>query len=272
MKCYELRRCAPADRASCFVWKSFGENPQDLESIKCWILKRGNREDSETPDERCLQCPYYHSLNQEPGIVSETEPDSNLAVISCEGTINSNRNKLLGKTWQALKAERKSHIILDLSKVTNIYSFGLGTIITIYKDTQLVKGLLVVLCPEGYIRNMFHVTKLSRIVKIAGNRREAVEAIQAHRQIQAKKAAQTAVGKETIRQRKAPKERVACYVYWKNKNPRNATSCDQCFKRVNPSNQQCWIVDGMIEGISFQYINEDCERCAYFEEFGSSGD
>jgi hypothetical protein len=27
-------------------------------------------------------------------------------------------------------------------------------------------------------------------------------------------------------------------------------------------------VDGMIEGISFQYVNEDCEACTYFTEYG----
>jgi hypothetical protein len=31
-------------------------------------------------------------------------------------------------------------------------------------------------------------------------------------------------------------------------------------------------VDGMIEGISFQYVNEDCETCPYFEEFGKAGE
>jgi hypothetical protein len=28
----------------------------------------------------------------------------------------------------------------------------------------------------------------------------------------------------------------------------------------------------MIEGISFQYVSEDCEDCVYFKEFGPVGD
>ena len=26
----------------------------------------------------------------------------------------------------------------------------------------------------------------------------------------------------------------------------------------------------MIEGVSFQYVNEECEACKYFQDFGST--
>ena len=65
-------------------------------------------------------------------------------------------------------------------------------------------------------------------------------------------------------------KRPECWVFWKNHNPKNATTCDECFKKIKPTGKPCWIVDGMIEGISFQYVDEDCESCHYFEEFAGA--
>ncbi len=266
MKCYEATKCSPKDRDACFVWNSFRDSPSDLENIKCWIMKGAYSEENRKQYDKCLKCAYYAAMNKESGIVSDADAD--LAIISGEGAINNDRNKALEKTWQTLKGHAKAYVLLDLSRVNNIYSSGLGTIITIHKETQAMGGLLVVLCPEGYVKNLFQVTKLSRILKLTANLRDAHSAIGAHKQLQAKKAAPTPAAKEPPRQNQPPKERVPCHVYWKNKNPRNATTCDECFKKIKPSQQPCWVVDGMIEGISFQYINEDCEPCPYFEEFG----
>ena len=229
-----------------------------MENIKCWILKGENREEQG----KCRQCAYYGAMNRDSGIVSDADAD--LAIITGEGAINNDRNKALEKAWQTLKAHAKAYVLLDLSRVNTIYSSGLGTIITIHKETQAMGGLLIVLCPEGYVKNLFQVTKLSRILKITDNLRDAHTAINAHKQ----KTVQTAEASEPPKRREPPKERPACHVYWKNKNPRNATTCDECFKKIKPSQQPCWVVDGLIEGISFQYVNEDCETCPYFDEFG----
>jgi anti-sigma B factor antagonist len=266
VKCFETAKCSQKDRDSCFVWNSFKDSPKDLENIKCWILKGAYSEENKKQYEKCLQCAYYAAMNRESGIVSDTDAD--LAIITGDGAINNERNKALEKAWQTLKGHGKSHVLLDLSRVNNIYSSGLGTIITIHKEALAMGGLLVVICPDGYVKNLFQVTKLSRILKITGNLRDGHSAIGAHKQLQVKKPVQAPEAKEPVMQRQAPKERPPCHVYWKNKNPRNATNCDECFKKIKPSQQPCWVVDGMIEGISFQYINEDCESCPYFEEFG----
>ena len=212
-------------------------------------------------------CLYFKSMNREPVIVSDTNTD--LAVVAPEGTVNNDRNKALEKTWETLKGHSKNYVLLDLSKVTNIYSSGLGTIITMHKETRAMGGLLVVLCPEGYVKNLLQVTKVARIVALAGTLRDAHEAINAHRKPRAPKAVQAPPGEKEPPKPAAPKERQPCWIHWKNKNPRNATTCDECFKKLKPAGQPCWIVEGMIEGISFHYINEDCGTCPYFEEFGA---
>jgi anti-sigma B factor antagonist len=260
-----MTNCSQKNRDSCFAWNSFRETPKDMENIKCWILKGAYNEENREQYEKCRQCAYYGAMNRESGIVSNA--DANLAIITGEGSINNDRNSALEKTWQTLKAHAKAYVLLDLSRVNTIYSSGLGTIIKIHKETQAMGGLLIVLCPEGYVKNLLQVTKLSRILKVAGNLNDAHKAIDTHKQLQAKKTVQVHEAKEPPKQQK-PKERPPCHVYWKNKNPRNATTCEECFKKIKPSLLPCWVVDGMIEGISFQYVNEDCEPCSYFEEFG----
>jgi anti-sigma B factor antagonist len=236
-----------------------------MENIKCWILKGADGGEKNEQAETCRKCAYYQSMNGESGIASDFDAD--VATISGEGTINNERNKALEKTWATLKAHSKSLVLLDLSRVTNIYSSGLGTIITIHKETQALGGLLVVLCPEGYVKSLLQVTKLSRILSLSSNLRDAHGAISAHRKQRTQKSVPQPAEKQPPKPA-APKERPPCWVHWNNKNPRNATTCDECFKKLKPTNQPCWIVEGMIEGISFHYINEDCESCPYFEEFG----
>jgi anti-sigma B factor antagonist len=275
VKCYEVTKCSAKERETCYVWNSFRENPQDMENIKCWILKGVYQEENKDLYAKCKQCKYYLMMNRDSGIVSDFDAD--LAIIACEGTINNDRGKALEKAWQTLKSHGKNNVLLDLSRVNNIYSSGLGAIITIHKNTQAEKGLLIIVCPDGYVKNLFQVTKLSRLLKIVGDQREARDAYDAFKLQEAKKPAQQSA--ETLNPRltprpvprPAPKQRPQCFVYWKDKNPKNATGCDECFKKIKPSNQPCWIVEGMIEGVSFQYVNEDCENCPYFAEFGEAG-
>lgn len=270
MKCHEITKCSQKQRDACFVWNSFRDTPKEMEDIKCWMIKGACSEGKSEQNEKCRQCAYFQAMNRNSGIVSDSDAD--LAVITGEGTINNDRNKALEKTWETLKEHAKNHILLDLSKVSNIYSSGLGTIITIHKEAKAMGGLLVVLCPDGYVKSLFQVTKLARILTITGNQRDAHTIINTHNQRLVQKTLPPTPEKEPPKMPPAPKERPSCWVYWSNKNPRNATTCDECFKKIKQSRQACWIVDGMIEGISFRYVNEECETCPYFEEFGVKSD
>ena len=236
-----------------------------FDNIKCWILKGACNDENKEQNKKCLSWNYYLLMNRDSGIVSDLNSD--LAVITCEGTINNQRNSALQKTWRTLREHRKNNVLLDLSHVSNIYSSGLGTIITMHKDTKAAGGFLVIVCPDGYVLNLFSVTKLARIVTLSPDQRQARDAFEALKRRQAQKAAQ-AVSAAT-QTKIAPKPRPPCFVYWKDKNPRNATGCDECSKKIKTSDKPCWIVDGLIEGISFQYVNEGCETCEYYAEFGA---
>jgi anti-sigma B factor antagonist len=264
MKCYEITNCSLEMRNSCYVWNSFKENPSEMENVKCWILKGAYQEESGKQLEKCKKCKYYLLMNRETGISSNSESD--IAVVNCEGTLNQEKTKALEKVWENLKSHNKSKIILDISRVNNIYSCGLGAIIKIHKEALAAKGLLVIIALEGYVKNLFVVTKLYRILKIVSNYRDAQDIFDALK----KKELEAQQKPVEIAKPTKPKERPFCYVYFKNHNPKNATTCDNCFKKIKPSSQPCWIVEGMIEGISFQYVDEECESCSYYIEFGGA--
>jgi anti-anti-sigma factor len=301
VKCYEVRKCSKEEREACYVWNSFRDNPQDIENVKCWVLKGAYQEESGEQLKKCKQCAYFIALNRDAGVASEG--DTEVAVITCEGAINTERTRALEKVWETLRQQNRVKIILDLSRVNNIYSCGLGAIIKIHKETLAAKGQLVVVVTDGYLTNLFAVTKLSRLLRIVKNNREARDVFDAVRKreleaqrkaAEAKAAAEAAAvkaatatkvaeelkakteikaaaeWKAALEGAKTPQagKRPECWVYWKGHHPKNATTCDECFTKIKPTGQPCWIVDGMIEGISFQYVDQECESCAYFEEFG----
>ena len=171
MKCFEVTKCPEEAREACYVWNCFRDNPADMEQVKCWVLKGVYQEESGEQLKKCKQCAYYITMNRDSGIVSDADTD--IAVITCEGTLNHERTKALEKVWDNLKQHNKFRIILDLSRINNIYSCGLGAIIKIHKDAAAAKGLLVVVCAEGYVTSLFAVTKLSRILKMVRNHRDA---------------------------------------------------------------------------------------------------
>ena len=282
MKCYEVRKCSKEEREACYVWNSFRDNPQDIENVKCWVLKGAYQEESGQQLKKCKQCPYFAAMNRDAGIASEGDAD--VAVITCEGAVNTERTKALEKVWETLRQQNRVKILLDMSRVSNIYSCGLGAIIKIHKEASAAKGLLVVVVNDEYIINLFTVTKLSRLLHIVKNNRDARDVFDAlkKRELEAQKkamettaAAAAKAGADAKAAAEAakpskPKERPACWVYWKGHNPNNATKCDECFTKIKPTGQPCWIVDGMIEGISFQYVDQDCEACRYFQEFAGA--
>jgi anti-anti-sigma factor len=273
VKCYELTKCSEQERNACYVWNSFRANPQEMENIKCWVLKGVYNEGNKDKLQKCRQCKYYLLMNKDESVVSDFAAD--VAVIACQGTLNNDRTRALEKVWATLKENKKVKILLDLSNVNNVYSCGLGAMVKIHKEADAAGGKLVTIGVKGYVEAIFTSTKLSKILHIAADRRQAAAIFEDLKKKEeaetvaaeaAKRAAEEAAKPKVV----PPKKRIPCWEYFKNHNPRNATVCDECFKKISPTKEPCWIVEGMIEGVSFQYVNEDCESCPYFMEFGAA--
>jgi anti-anti-sigma factor len=68
----------------------------------------------------------------------------------------------------------KKYIILDMTHVTTVDSFGLGILVGIYKRIVAVDGYLKVVTPDKNVRALFEITGLERIIKIYNTVSEAL--------------------------------------------------------------------------------------------------
>lgn len=262
MKCFEITKCSEKDRETCFVWNSFRETPEDMNEVKCWVLKGVYQAENRKQLSTCQKCKYYLLMNRESGVVSDYDAD--VAIITLDNVLNNDRTKALEKVWGTVLENGKTLVLIRMENVNNVYSCGLGMLIKIHKEAQAAGGMAVVEGAHGYVMTVLESTKLNRILHLASDMAQARELFAQFREKIERPVEPEGVAEES------PKERPPCHAYWNNHNPRNATNCDECFRKIKPSDDPCWIVEGVIEGVSFQYVNEDCEDCPYFQEFGRS--
>ncbi len=260
MKCFELRQCSEQERKQCFVYLSY-PNKQDLDGVKCWILNGAFQKGNRAQLEKCQACPYYKANTQETQIV-QTER-TRTTIISVSGAINNNRARALEDVLASLLEKKRFHVVLNLADVNNIYSCGLGTIIRMHKDLVARGGMLVVSNPQPYVFSIFESTKLTRFLKIAEKEPDALALVDQVFDTRRKEteAVETSKKKQAEQQQRASQP---CWEFWKNRNPKNANTCDECFRKQSKSAKPCWVVEGSVEGVSFQYVNEDCEGCQYY--------
>jgi len=88
-----------------------------------------------------------------------------------------------------------------------------------HKEAAAVKGMLVVIVTEGYVTNLFSVTKLSRLLRIARTtatrRTFSITLKIKETEAQQKAALSAAEAQNRQNQRNGP----ACYVYFKKPQP-----------------------------------------------------
>lgn len=266
MKCFEITKCSEQDRNSCIVWKTYKDLPLEFDNIKCWVIKGVYQEENKAQFQKCRKCDYYQKMHQNSGISASLSSD--VAIVTCEGSINNDKTRALDQVWASLKKNGKYKILMDISNVTNIYSCGLGELIKIHKETTANKGVLLLVGANGTVKTILLAAKLERLLNLIDDQDAAVKYFQ-----DLKKKEQEAIEAASRPAPKPPREiktRIPCWVYWEGKNPSNATRCDECYKKTANSKDPCWIIEGMVEGISFQYVNEACTGCKYFDEFCES--
>ena len=239
-----------------------------MENIKCWVFKGAYQQENRAQLQKCHKCSYFLDANYSTGISAQT--DANVAIVGLQGSINNDRTRALEKVWEKIKQSGKQNLLIDISSVTNIYSCGLGLFIKIHKETQANNGNMVLSGASGKVLAILTETKLDKIIKITENRQLALEFFENIRkeaelkQLEKEKAAQVPVEPPP-----PVKKWIPCWEFWKNQNPKNATKCDECYRKITPSKNPCWLVEGMIEGVSFQYVNGECESCDYFLQYNN---
>ncbi|MCU0608166.1 MAG: STAS domain-containing protein [Chitinispirillaceae bacterium] len=277
VKCYDITKCSDADRAACSVWTTFRNNPEDMDGLRCWVIKGIDREENKAQAQKCRKCRYYLLLNQESGVV--TDGNAKIATVSCTGAINQEKAAALEKVWASLK-KSKNLVLLDISKVNNLYTAGLSMLVKMHVETKAAGGMLVVAGSHGVVQEIIAANKMTRIFHFAPDmttaeqlfdafaRKKDEEVRAAVAAAQPKPAPRPVEAEKPLR--KPLKKFIPCHEYWKNRNPRNATNCDECSNKKKPTSRPCWMVENVVEGITFTYVNESCIDCAYYEEFGQS--
>jgi anti-anti-sigma factor len=226
------------------------------------VIKGVYRPDQKAQLAECLKCKYFHLMNKKTGVQEEIKSD--VALIRCEGPLNNDRVRILEKVWELVKKSDKEHILLDISGVTNIYSCGIGLLMKMHKETEARNGVLVITGAQEFVATLLRNFHLESVFHFKDSAAEGMtifnERIQKRLELQR-------LEEEAENARNALKKRMPCWEYWNNHNPANATTCDVCYRKITENSDPCWIVDGSIEGISFQYVCEDCLSCAYYLKF-----
>ena len=104
----------------------------------------------------------------------ETFHEGPWSVTSVVGELDVVGGPELRQHVMAQVGEGSSRLVLDLSGVDFIDSFGLGVIVGALKRTRLLDGDLRVVVPAPRIRRVFEVCDLDRVFKLHKTVQEAV--------------------------------------------------------------------------------------------------
>jgi anti-sigma B factor antagonist len=98
--------------------------------------------------------------------VEVKEVNERTAVISFQGAIDTSNTPEIGEGLKSLISQGKSNIVIDLSGVSYIGSWGLGVTISVYKAARENKGTLKLTQVPPEIMDVFNLTGLDKIFEI----------------------------------------------------------------------------------------------------------
>ncbi len=102
----------------------------------------------------------------------------NVTVLTLSGRLDlGNGNKLKECVKEILDSERTS-IHINLKEVEFVNSSGLGSLVSIMKETRLNRGRLTLSDMADYVREIFDITQLSHIFEIFQTEEEALSSFQ----------------------------------------------------------------------------------------------
>lgn len=99
-------------------------------------------------------------------IVSHARPDQNWSVVTIAGELDVVGGPELRQHVMGEIREGRCRLVLDLTGVDFIDSFGLGVIIGTLKRVRLLDGDLRLVVPEPRVRRVFEVCDLDRVFEL----------------------------------------------------------------------------------------------------------
>lgn len=102
----------------------------------------------------------------------------NVCILNLKGRLDLASGSSLKEEVKKLFDQEKTSIHLNLSEVEFINSSGLGSLVSLMKETRVKKGRLTLSNMANYVKEIFEITQLSRIFEIFDTDAEALASYQ----------------------------------------------------------------------------------------------
>lgn len=249
---------------ACDLAKSMtGSTPEP--GTQCWILLL---DDAGRPNKKCEKCPYF--LEFQPKSALDVLDNPAYTLITLQGEIGEKQLPELKKLIDTSVAKAKPALLLDGSALTELHHAGLGMLLRAYKAVKDRKNEFFLLSPNEYFTGLLRSTMLIKILPLARSAEEVESYLQKKEESVKSGEAQRKEAEKQKRRQEA--ETLRCWDFFKGHNPKNATACAVCHYKASSPARPCWIVINEIEGVSFEYINEDCLDCPYYLKLNPDAD
>jgi len=249
---------------ACDLAKSMtGKTPEA--GTQCWIF---NMDDSGRVHRKCEKCPYMAEFQKTEAIRCEEKPA--YALISLPEELTEKRLPEFKKIIDGLLAKNSKVLLLDCAALQQMSTPVLGIILRTFKILKEKQGELYLLNPTDTFTALLRSTMLIKILPFATSPEEVENRLrQRDEEVKSGEARRKEEEKIKLKQEA---ETLRCWDFWKGHHPKNATPCAICHYKASGSSRPCWVVVGEIEGLTFEYINEDCLDCQYYIKLNPEGD
>ncbi|MGQ9630898.1 MAG: STAS domain-containing protein [bacterium] len=105
----------------------------------------------------------------------EVEKAGDVAVLHLAGELNYSSTDDFYAISNKLVGDGCVKIVLDMSKVKQVDSMGFGALVGLVRDVSSRGGSVFLLNVDDSIRELFEITKLSKVFKFFSDLKQAVE-------------------------------------------------------------------------------------------------
>jgi anti-sigma B factor antagonist len=116
------------------------------------------------------------SINLDTSMIYTQETHGTATIFRLEGSLmgDSTQQQFKDAVLKLLEQGQK-HIILDFSRVRNVNSAGLGSLITLFSRTRSVGGEFILAAVPQNVRNLLHITRLDTVFVITDTVEDALK-------------------------------------------------------------------------------------------------
>jgi anti-anti-sigma factor len=115
-------------------------------------------------------------INLDTSMIYTQEVHGTATIFRLEGSLmgDSTQQQFKDAVLKLLERGQK-HIILDFSRVRNVNSAGLGSLITLFSRTRSVGGEFILAAVPQNVRNLLHITRLDTVFVISDTVEDALK-------------------------------------------------------------------------------------------------